>query len=303
MAGYVMRRVLWLAPVLFSVALLTFLLMHQVPGGPFDQDVVRSPQVVAALNARYGLDQPVWRQFLRYLSDLVRGDLGVSLQFQGRTVTAIIADGLPISALLGVLALLYAVVLGIPLGVLAALKHNRLGDFLALLFATLSAALPNFLLAIVLVSLFAVRFHLLPVLGWGTWQQAILPTVSLGSAPAALLARVTRASLLDVLQQDFVSTARAKGLHERAVILRHGLRNALLPVLTFLGPITAGLVTGSFIIEQFFAIPGVGRNYVTAVFARDYGVIMGSTLFFAVVVAIANLVVDLLYGVVDPRLR
>jgi oligopeptide transport system permease protein len=189
------------------------------------------------------------------------------------------------------------------LGVLAALKRNGPADYLSLLFATAGAAVPSFVLAIILVVLFAVHWHLLPVIGWGDWKHAILPVVTLGSAPAAVIARITRASMLDVIQQDFIRTARAKGLQERVVVVRHIVKNAMIPVLTLLGPLCAALVTGSFIIEQFFAIPGIGRSFVGAVASRDYGMIMGVTLFYAFVVAFANLVVDLLYGVVDPRIR
>lgn len=303
MIAYLIRRVLWLVPVLFCVALITFVLMHLVPGGPFDQEVSRTPGVSENLQRQYGLDQPLWRQFLRYLGNLVRGDLGISLQYTNRTVRGMIADGLPVSATLGGLALVYAVTAGVSLGIIAALGRNGPLDYLSLLLATAGAATPNFVLAIILVTLFAVQIHWLPVLGWGGAEQAILPTITLGSAPAALIARMTRAAMLEVMGQDFIRTARSKGLRERAVLFRHIVRNALIPVLTVLGPITAHLVTGSFIIEQFFAIPGVGRNYVTAVFARDYNIIMGATLFFALVVAIANLIVDVLYGLVDPRVR
>ena len=194
-------------------------------------------------------------------------------------------------------------VVGVALGVFAALGRNGPADYAGVLFATLGAATPNFVLGIILVSIFAVQFKVLPVLGWGTWQQAILPTITLGSLPAAFIARVTRASMLDVTGQDFIRTARAKGLRQSAVVFRHIIKNALIPVLTLLGPLSANLVTGSFIVEQFYAIPGIGRNFVSAIFARDYGMIMGATLFYALVVAVANLIVDVLYGVVDPRIR
>jgi oligopeptide transport system permease protein len=303
MTGYVLRRLLWMVPVLFSVSLVTFGLMHIVPGGPFDQEVSRSPQTVINLNRKYGLDKPLPQQFLKYLSNLVRGDLGISLQFQNRTVVETIRQGIRITGALGLLAFLYSVTLGVSLGVLAALKRNGPLDYVSLFFATAGASVPSFVFAIILVSIFAVHFHWLPVTGWGSWKQAILPTITLGSAPAAFIARITRASMLEVMQQDFIRTARAKGLQERVVVVRHIVKNALIPVLTLLGPLSAGLVTGSFIIEQFFAIPGVGRNYVQAVFARDYGMIMGTTLFYAFIVAFANLIVDLLYGVADPRIR
>jgi oligopeptide transport system permease protein len=301
--GYLLRRILWLIPVLFFVTLITFLLMHQVPGGPFDTEASRSPQSVASLNAKYGLNKPVLEQFITYLGNLLHGDLGISFQFQNRPVTSIIGNGIRVTGVLGALAVLYAVVVGVTLGILAALRRNGPVDYVSLLFATGGASVPNFVLAIILVVILSVHFRLLPVLGWGDWKQAVLPVITLGSLPAAYIARITRASMLEVTQQDFVRTARAKGLRERVVVTRHIVKNALIPVLTLLGPISAGLVTGSFIIEQFFSIPGIGRSFVQAVFARDYGMIMGITLFYAFVVAFANLVVDILYGVVDPRIR
>ena len=303
MAGYILRRLLWMIPVLFCVALITFFLMHLVPGGPFDQAVQRSPQSVKSLNAKYGLDKPVSEQFVRYVTNLAHGDLGVSFQYQNRSVTSVIGGGLRATATLGLLALLYAASVGTVLGILAALGRNGPADYFGVFFATIGASVPNFVLGILLVIVVAVHFRLLPVLGWGSWKQAILPAITLGSTPAALIARFTRASMLDVIQQDYVRTARGKGLRERTIIVRHIFKNALIPILTLLGPLSAGLVTGSFIIEQFFAIPGIGRSFVTAVTARDYGLIMGTTLFYAFVVAMANLVVDLLYGVVDPRIR
>jgi ABC-type dipeptide/oligopeptide/nickel transport system permease component len=302
-AGYLIRRILWLIPVLFFVALITFLLMHLVPGGPFDQDVSRTPSTVINLNRKYGLDKPVWQQFITYLTNVLHGDLGISLQFQTRSVSSIISGGLKVSGILGLLAFVYAVTIGVALGIIAALRRNSLVDYFSLLFATLGASMPTFVLAIILVTILSVHWHIFPVLGWGDWKQAILPMVTLGSAPAAYIARITRASMLEVMQQDYVRTAWAKGLRERSVVVRHIVKNALIPVLTLLGPLSAGLVTGSFIIEQFFAIPGIGRSFVGAVFARDYGMIMGISLFYAFLVAFANLIVDILYGVVDPRIR
>ena len=303
MTGYIIRRLLWMIPVVFSVALITFVLMHQVPGGPFDQEVSRSPQVAENLNRKYGLDQPLWQQFGRYMINLLHGDLGISFQFQNRPVTDIIAQGVKVTATLGLFAFLFGVTLGITLGILAALNRNGPIDYASVLFATAGASMPSFVFAIILVTLLSVKLHWLPVTGWGSWKHMIMPVVALGLRESAFLARITRASMLDVLQQDFIRTARAKGLREFVVVFRHIIKNALIPVLTVLGPLSAGIVVGSFIIEQFFAIPGVGRSFVTAVFARDYGMIMGTTLFYAFVVAFANLIVDILYGVVDPRIR
>jgi len=303
MTAYFIRRLLWLVPVLLFVSAITFALMHSVPGGPWDRDKPLPPAAVEQLNRKYGLDQPLWEQFGRYLLGLLHGDLGVSYRQSDRPVTEVIGDGIKVSATLGGLAMLVSVVVGLPLGIVAALRRNRALDYLSVSLATLGASTPNFVLGIILIVIFASTFHLLPTIGWGSWKQAIMPVLALSALPTAFLARITRASTLEVLQQDYVRTAWAKGLSVRAVVLRHVARNALIPVLTLAGPMAAALVTGSFIIESQFAIPGVGRAFVTAIFGRDYGVIMGVTLFYGLVVATANLAVDLAYAAADPRIR
>jgi oligopeptide transport system permease protein len=278
--------------------------MHAVPGGPFDRDKPLTPAVRANLERRYGLDDPLPQQYVNYLTNLVQGDLGVSTRNQ-REVTTIIREGLTVSAQLGVTAFIFATLFGGTLGVLAALNRNRIGDYVGVFVATVGSAMPNFILATFLVIIFSVQLGWTDVLGWdfGNPRKMVLPVVALGMLPAAYIARITRASMLEVLGQDYIRTARAKGLAEWVVILRHTIKNAMVPILTVLGPIFAVLVTGSFIIEQSFAINGVGRHFVSAVTERDYGVIMGTTLFFALIVALANLIVDLLYAVVDPRIR
>jgi oligopeptide transport system permease protein len=303
MTAYFIRRLLWLVPVLLFVAAITFVLMHSVPGGPWDRDKPLPPAAVEQLNRKYGLDQPLWEQFGRYLLGLLHGDLGVSYRQSDRPVSEVIGDGIKVSATLGGLAMLVSAVVGLPLGIVAALRRNRALDYLSVSLATLGASTPNFVLGIILIVVFASTFHLLPTIGWGSWKQAIMPVLALSALPTAFLARITRASTLEVLQQDYVRTAWAKGLSVRAVVLRHVARNALIPVLTLAGPLAAALVTGSFIIESQFAIPGVGRAFVTAIFGRDYGVIMGVTLFYGLVVATANLAVDLAYAAADPRIR
>jgi len=303
MTAYFIRRLFWLVPVLLFVAAITFVLMHSVPGGPWDRDKPLPPQAVEQLNRKYGLDQPLWEQFGRYVLGLLHGDLGVSYRQSDRPVSEVIGGGIKISAALGGLAMLLSVAVGVPLGIVAALRRNRALDYLSVSLATLGASVPNFVLGIILIVIFASTFHLLPTIGWGSWKQAVLPVLALSALPIAFLARITRASTLEVLQQDYVRTAWAKGLAPRTVIIRHVARNALIPVITLAGPLAAALVTGSFIIESQFAIPGVGRAFVTAIFQRDYGVIMGVTLFYALVVAVANLTVDLAYAVADPRIR
>lgn len=303
MIRYLVHRILWLFVVLVFVALVTFVLMHSVPGGPWDREKTLPPSTVENLNRRYGLDRPVWQQFTDYLWRAVRGDLGVSFTFQDRPVTDIIADGLRPTAILGLLALAFALVVGLSLGIIAAIRQNSLIDYASVFFATSGASVPNFVVGIILVVMLAVHLGWLPTGGWGDPKQAIMPTVALGALPAAYLARVTRASMLEVLRQDYIRTAWAKGLTERVVIMRHAVRNALIPVLTLAGPLAVNLITGSFIIETVFSIPGIGRLFVQAVFGRDYGLIMGTILFYAFIVAIANLIVDILYAVVDPRIR
>lgn len=303
MTRYVARRLLWLIPVLLGVAVVTFVLMHAVPGGPWDREKPLSPEVVENLNQRYGLHEAPWRQLGDYLWGLVRGDLGISYIHQDRPVVDMIADGLQVSATLGLLALVFAAVVGVSLGVIAAVHKNRPLDYLSVLLATLGASAPSFVLGILLVVLFSVQLHWLPTGGWGSPKQAVMPVIALGALPAAFIARITRASMLDVLRQEYIVAARSRGLRERVILYRHALRNALIPVFTVAGPVAATLVTGSFIIETLFSIPGTGRLFVEGVLARDYGLIMGATLFYTAVVAVANLVVDLLYAVVDPRIR
>ena len=311
MTGYVLRRLLWLAPVLFFVTLITFVLMHLVSGGPWDtKDRPISPQLREQLESKYGLDEPVWEQFLTYSWNALHGDLGVSFQYQDRSVTEIIREGVEVSAVLGLMALAFALAVGVTLGVVAAVRQNSPIDYASVFLSTFAASTPSFVLGILLIVVFAVQLGWLPVFGWEkawwlfpNWKQAILPTITLGALPAAYIARITRASVLEVLQQDYVRTARAKGLHERLVLGRHVLKNAVVPILTVSGPIAASLVTGSFIVETVFAIPGLGKQFVASVFQRDYGMIMGTTIFYAAIIAVANLVVDMVYVAVNPRIR
>jgi oligopeptide transport system permease protein len=316
MTAYIIRRLLWLIPVLWAVATITFILMHLVPGGPFTQEKKLPEAIVVALNRRYSLDQPLWRQYLTYLWNILHFDFGLS--FRGdRDVSELIRDGFFVTAQLGVLAFIVAAVVGVVLGVVSALNHNGFFDYVGVFFATAGASLPNFVLASFLIVIFAVKLGWFQILGWGgptqfsdaldpgAWdiKKMVLPVIAVSTLPAAYIARVTRASMLEVMNQDYIRTARAKGLTQYAVIMRHTIKNAMIPVLTIMGPIAAVLVTGSFIIEQTFAIPGVGRAFVDAVIRRDYAMIMGATLFYTGVVAFANLAVDILYAVFDPRIR
>ncbi|MDE3094749.1 MAG: ABC transporter permease [Chloroflexota bacterium] len=316
MAAYALRRLLWAVPVLWAVATITFFLMHAVPGGPFTQDKALPPAVNDALNRRYHLDKPVWEQYGLYLWDSVHGDLGLS--FQGdRSVTEIIRNTFFVTAQLGVLGFLVAVVIGMTLGTMSALNHNGPLDYVGVAFSTIGASVPSFIMGAFLVIFFAVDLGWFKTLGWGgprhltglldpfawDWRRMVLPVVAISTLPTAFIARITRASVLEVLNQDYIRTARAKGLAEVRVVLRHTIKNAMIPVLTLMGPIFANLVAGSFIIETMFSIPGLGRELVNAVIRRDYAMIMGTTLFFTLIITLANLAVDLAYAVVDPRIR
>jgi len=303
MLAYVVRRLFWLIPVLVVVAAITFTLMHLVPGGPWDRSKRLPPQAQANVERKYGLDKPVWRQYADYMVNLAQGDLGVSYQQLNRPVRDIIWEGSKTSGTLGLIALAVATFVGVSLGLLAALRQNTILDYFSVTFATFGASVPSFVMGMLLLILFSAYLHWLPTGGWGTWRQAIMPVTALSFLPTAYIARVTRAAMLEVLQQDYIRTARSKGLRERVVVLRHLLRNGLIPVLTVLGPVAAALVTGSFIIEYLFDIPGIGRYFVTSISARDYGMIMGTTLFYTTAVVVANLIVDILYAVVDPRIR
>jgi oligopeptide transport system permease protein len=303
MSRYIIKRLLWGALGLFVVAFITFALMHMVPGGPWDRQKELDPQVIENLNAKYGLDKPFFVQFGTYIWNALHGDLGVSYQYQDRSVTDILMQGFPITATLGVTAFALSILIGLPLGMIAALKQNSIVDYISVAFATVFASIPNFVLGIFLVVIFSVQLHWLPTGGWGSIKQIILPAFALAALPSAYIARISRASVLDVVRQDYIRTARAKGLAEHVVMARHILRNALIPVVTVAGPELAGLITGSFIIESLFSIPGIGRLFVQGVYQRDYGLIMGTVLFYAFAVAIVNLAVDILYGAIDPRIR
>ena len=304
MVAYTTRRILLMIPLLFAVATVTFFLMHSVQGGPFDQDKPLSETARQRLNERYDLDGSLVTQYTNYLTNLVQGDLGISFS-NDRPVRDIIKDRFSVSIQLGISAFIFAVAVGLILGIVSAINQNGIGDYIGVFIATSGAALPSFILAPFLVIFFVLKLDWFDVLGWELWnyKKMVLPTIALGMLPGAFIARIARASMLDILRQDYIRTARAKGLKESTVMLKHAVKNAVIPVLTVLGPIFAGLITGSFIVENAFAIPGLGNAFVSSVLIRDYGVIMGVTLFYATLIAAMNLIVDLLYAVADPRIR
>jgi oligopeptide transport system permease protein len=300
---YLARRILWIIPVLFAVSVITFFLMHAVPGGPWDRDK-RLPQATQdRLNAKYGLDQPIYVQYITWAGKFVQGDLGPSYRYTDRTVNEIVADGFWTTVQLGVMAFILSVLVGIPLGIFAALGHNRGPDYVSTSLSIVGIATPSFVLAILLIVFFAVQLGWFPTGGWKGPQYWVLPTIALAGFPIAVIARYTRASMLEVTRKDYIRTAHSKGLRDQAVVSRHMIRNALIPVVTILGPTLAFLVTGSFIIERIFGIPGIGQFYITSISTRDYSLLMAMTMLYAFAVAFLNVVVDVLYAYIDPRIR
>jgi len=342
MTTYIIRRILGFIPVLIGVTLFTFVLIRAIPGGPFQTEKGLPPEVMANRNAQYHLDWPMWKQFLSYtLGDdvvavvtgdpealngtargIIRGDFGMSLKFRSQSVMDIISTTLPISAQLGLLSVLFAVIFGIPLGIVAALRQNTWIDYSATFLAVFFLSVSNIVLAPLMIWIFSLTLGWFPVAGWGSkppfmlgflptpneWnvkylQYAALPVFALATASAAVVARLTRGTLLQVIREDYIRTARAKGLHERSVVIVHALKNSLIPVVTVLGPIFAALVTGTFIIESFFGINGLGKHFVQSVTNRDYTLLLGVTLLYSVFLLVANLMVDISYAWLDPRVR
>ncbi len=303
MGGYVLRRAISVILVVLVVATGTFVLMHAIPGGPFKKEKALPPAVQRNIEERYKLNDPLWKQYTDYMSNLIRGDLGPSFKYLGRSVNDIIRDGFPVSATLGAWAILFALVVGVPAGIISALNQNRWQDNVVMAIAIIGVSVPNFVIATLLMYVFAVKLRWLPVAMWGTPRHVILPMIALAGFPAAFFARLMRSSTLDVLSQDYIRTARAKGLSWYAVVVKHVVKNAILPVVTYLGPLIAGILTGSFVVENIFAIPGLGRYYVTSIYNRDYTTIMGVTIFYSTFLVLLNFLVDIAYGWIDPRIK
>lgn len=304
-SAYIVRRTLTLAPTLFLIYSLAFFLMHATPGGPWDAGEKPIPAATQErLKVAYGLDKPLWQQYTDYLGRAMYGDLGPSYTQRSRSVVDIIRETLPVSLQLGAAAIVFAILVGVPLGILSAVLHNRPLDYLATFIAILGISTPTYVVTSLLVLVVASKLHWVPTGGWdGVWStKAIVPIISLALYPMAVLARYTRASMLEVLRADYMRTARAKGLAERTVLLRHGIRNALPPVITIAGIVLADVTTGSFFVETIYQVPGIGRYFVQSISARDYPVILGTTLVLALVVSVLNLIVDLVYPLLDPRI-
>ena len=304
MIKFLLSRLLQAIPVLIIVITATFFIVHAAPGGPFSADKAVPPEVIQALEAQYKLDQPVWRQYLGYLGDIARGDFGPSFKYPGRSVNELIMAGLPITAELAFYAMIIAILIGVLSGVGAAMRPNTLQDYVPMTLAMIGICMPSFLLGPLLVLVFGIQLELLPVSGWGDIPgDKILPSITLGTGYAAFIARLSRGGMLEILSQDYIRTARAKGLRETTVIIKHALRGGLIPVVAFLGPAFAGLLAGSFVVETIFQIPGIGRFYVQAAFNRDYTLILGMTIFLSTLIVIFNLISDLISIWLNPKLR
>ncbi|MCP3669471.1 MAG: oligopeptide ABC transporter permease OppB [Gammaproteobacteria bacterium] len=304
MFKYTVKRLLGAIPTIFIIITVAFFLIRTAPGGPFDKERTVPPEVQANLNAVYHLDDPLWQQYVYYLKNVVQGDFGPSFQYRDYSVTELIGTGFPTSLTLGGIAILLALVLGATLGSIAALYQNSKIDYAVMATAMTGITIPNFVMAPLLTLIFGVYLSWLPVGGWGdSWNQAVLPIIALALPQIAYIARLTRGSMIEVLRSNFIRTARAKGLPHRSVITRHAMKAALLPVVSYLGPAAAAIITGSVVIEQIFGIPGIGRYFVQGALNRDYTLVMGVVIFYGTLIILFNLIVDLLYGYLDPKTR
>lgn len=303
MINHLLKKLITLIISLFIVATITFVCMHLIPGDPFTDEEALPKEILEALYRHYHLDQPLLVQYGTYLKNLLKLDFGPSLKYQGRSVIAIISEGFPISCMLGFEALCLSIFFGVTLGSLAALKKGQVIDRISMLVALIGISIPSFILATLLQYLFAIKLDLLPVARWGSFAHTLLPALSLSALPTAFIARLTRSSMIEVLQQDYIITALAKGLSSFQIMTRHALRNAILPVITYLGPLSSSILTGSFVIEKIFGIPGLGQWFVMSVINRDYTLIMAITLFYSSFLMVAVYCVDILYSLIDPRIR
>ncbi|TFJ93465.1 ABC transporter permease [Lentibacillus salicampi] len=303
MAKYLVKRVGFILLSLFFIVTITFFLMQAAPGGPFTSERQLPPEIEQQLNEQYGLDDPLHVQYIDYLKDIAVWDFGPSFKYPAQSVNDIINRSVPYSLILGAEAIFIALSIGVLLGVVAALKHNKFGDYTAMVVAVLGISVPNFIMAALLQYVFAMQMDALPVARFDSFAHTLLPAVALATTPLAFIARLMRSSMLEVLSSDYIKTAKSKGLSHRVVTYKHALRNAIMPVISYLGPLVVAILTGSFVIEKIFAIPGLGNEFVESITNRDYTVIMGTTVFFSVLLLISILIVDLIYGLIDPRIK
>ena len=303
MSAYITKRLLMSVFTLWLVATLTFALMFMVPGGPFLAEKTPSAATLEALNQKYGLDQPKIVQYKNYMVKLIQGDMGVSLKQRGRTVSSIISTGFKVSAKVGGLGIFLALLVGIPLGSIAALNRGKWIDNVIVVFSTAGIAVPSFVVSTLLMLIFSVKLDLLPTYGLTSWKHYIMPVIALSLYPASYISRLMRTSMLEVLGQDYMRTARAKGLSQFMMLFKHALRNAILPVVTYLGPLLAYTLTGSFVVEKIFTVPGLGSEFISSIINRDYTMIMGTTIFLAALIIVMNLLVDIAYKIIDPRIQ
>lgn len=303
MTKYVLKRVVAMILTMVVVITLTFILMHAIPGGPFAAEKNLPDEIKANIEAKYGLNKPLYQQYLDYWAGLLKGDFGPSYKYPGRTVNDLISGSFPISAELGGYAIILMLCLGVPAGIISALKQYHWQDNVVMIFATMGIAVPSFVLATLSIFIFSSKLGVLPAARWLGWQYKILPVIALSAYNVSFIARLTRSSMLDIMSQDYIRTARSKGLSETAVIVKHALKNSLIPIVTVLGPLIAGVLTGSFVIEKIFAIPGLGRQFVDSVSNRDYTAIMGVTIFYGAFLVLMNLIVDIVYMFIDPRIK
>ncbi|KON89427.1 peptide ABC transporter permease [Sporosarcina globispora] len=303
MAKYIGKRLVYMLLSLWMIVTATFFFMRIAPGNPFASEKKLPPEIEANLNAHFGLDKPWYEQYWEYLVRIVNWDFGPSFKYKSQTVNDLINEGFPVSFLLGMEAIFIAVAVGVLLGIIAALKHNRWPDYTAMIVAVLGISVPSFIMASFLQYFLAIKMGIFPVARWESFMHSVLPAVALASAPMAFIARLTRSSMLEVLANDYIKTAKSKGLSRGVITVKHTIRNALLPVVTYMGPLTAGILTGSFVIERIFGIPGLGAHFVTSINNRDYTVIMGVTVFYSILLLVSILLVDIAYGIIDPRIK
>lgn len=303
MLKYLLKRIGFIFISLFFIITITFMLMQMAPGGPFSSEKKLPPKIEEQMNEIYGLNDPIHVQYFDYLTRIAKWDFGPSFKYVGQSVNDIISRSFPYSFILGMEAILIALSVGILLGVIAALYHNKFGDYIAMIIAVLGISVPSFILATILQYYFALKLQMFPIAQFDSFAHTVLPAIALATTPLAFIARLMRSSMLDVLNSDYIKTAKAKGLSGRVTIYRHGIRNAILPVISYLGPLVVSILTGSFIVEKIFAIPGLGNEFVESITNRDYTVIMGTTVFFSVLLLVSILIVDIIYSFIDPRIK